>query len=321
VTSRWTRLAAALAGLAVGAAFLAYAFRDTAPAAVWSVLRAGHWGLPGVIVLLGTGLFIYAKAARWRALLGSAPSLPIAPLARAVLAGAALNACVPHAGEFVRAFSVQRGFGKAASAVLSSIVAERVFDLIGVLILGSIALRYVRVSADLAGAFRLLGVVVTVLAGAVLLALAAPALVRRTARLVAAPLPARAQAWVLRQAEEALAGLAPVRSPATSLRVLAWTFAQWLAAGVCVYGSAAVAGFDPGAAGAILVVVGMVVAFLLPNAPGYAGSMQVAFLVALRPAGVAEEAALAASFAYQLLMVLPIVVLGLAFLRPSLVKR
>ena len=321
MTSRWTRVAAVLTGLAVGAAFLAYAFRGTAPAAVWGLLRAGRWGVPGVVVLLGTGLFIYAKAARWRVLLGSAPPLPVAPLAKAVLAGAALNACIPHAGEFVRAFSVQRGFGKAASAVLSSIVAERVFDLIGVLILGSIALAYARVSADLAGAFRLLGVVATLLAGGVLLALAAPAQLRRIARAVAAPLPAPARAFVLRQVEEALVGLAPVRSPATSLRVLAWTFAQWLAAAISVYGSAAVAGFDPGVAGAVLVVVGMVVAFLLPNAPGYAGAMQVAFLIALRPLGITEQAALAASVVYQLLVVLPIAVLGLVYFRSSLARR
>ena len=321
MTSRRTRFAAALAGLAVGAAFLAYAFRGTAPAAVLSVLRAGHWGVPPIVVLLGTGFFVYAKAARWRVLLGSAPSLPLGPLAKSVLAGAALNACVPHAGEFVRAFSVQRGFGKAASAVLSSIVAERLFDLFTVLLLGSIALAFVTVSGGLVTAFRLLGVVTAVLAGGVLLALVAPALVRRVATIVALALPPAAQAWLLPQVEGALAGLAPVRSPVTALRVLAWSFAQWLAAGVCVYGCAAVAGFDPGVAGAILVVVGIVVAFLLPNAPAYAGSVQVAFLMTLKPLGVAEEAALAASFVYQLLMVLPLVALGFIFLGPSLAKR
>jgi uncharacterized membrane protein YbhN (UPF0104 family) len=71
----------------------------------------------------------------------------------------------------------------------------------------------------------------------------------------------------------------------------------------------------------MLVVVGIVVAFLLPNAPGYAGSVQVAFLVTLRPLGIAQELALGASVGYQLLMVLPVVVAGLALLRSSLVRR
>jgi uncharacterized protein (TIRG00374 family) len=319
--SSWSRVAAAVVGLGVGAAFLAYAFRGTPVADVWGVLQAGRWGLPAIVVLAGTTLFVYSKAARWRLLLGTTPSLPLAPLVKSVLAGLALNACVPHAGEFVRAFSLQRAFGRATSSVLSSIVAERVFDLFGVLILGSLALSSVHVSAELAAAFRLLAVVAAALAVAVLLSLAAPRLVRRLAAIVVAPLPTPLADWTLRHVEDALAGLAPVRSLATSLRVLAWSLVQWLAVALCVYGCAAVVGFDPGVAAALLVVVGIVVAFLLPNAPGYAGSVQVAFLVTLKPLGIAPGLALGASVVYQLLMVLPVVVLGLAYLRPSLARR
>ena len=68
----------------------------------------------------------------------------------------------------------------------------------------------------------------------------------------------------------------------------------------------------------VLVVVGIVMAFLLPNAPGYAGSVQVAFRVMLEPQGVPADAALAASFVYQLLMILPLIVVGLAWMRASL---
>jgi glycosyltransferase 2 family protein len=319
--SRWSRVAAALLGLGVGGIFLAYAFRGTPPAAVWAVLGAGHWGWPSLVVLTGTALFVYSKAARWRLLLGTAPALPVAPLVRSVLAGLALNACVPHAGEFVRAFSLQRAYGRAASAVLSSIVAERVFDLFGVLLLGSAALFFVRASAELGAAFRLLGVAAAVLAALVVVALAAPRLVRRLARACVSLMPTRPGDWVLRQVDEALQGLAPVGSPAVSIRVLAWSLAQWLAVALSVYGCAAVVGFDPGIAAAMLVVVGIVVAFLLPNAPGYAGSIQVAFVVTLRPLGIPDEFALGASVAYQLLMVLPLVVAGLGFLRSSLARR
>jgi len=319
--SLWSRIGAALLGLAVGALFLAYAFRGTPAAIVWGVLQAGHWGWPSAVVLGATALFVYAKAARWRLLLGTAPALPLAPLVRSVLAGLALNACVPHAGEFVRAFSLQRAYGRAASAVLSSIVAERVFDLFGVLILGSVALSFVRVSAELGDAFRLLAVVAASLAALVVTALAAPRLVRRIAAATVLPLPAGAGGWVLRQVDAALAGLAPVSSPALSVRVLAWSLAQWLAVAIAVQGCAAVVALGAGAAAAMLVVVGIVVAFLLPNAPGYAGSVQVAFLVTLKPLGVPDERALGASIVYQLLMVLPLVIAGLSVLRASLAKR
>jgi glycosyltransferase 2 family protein len=320
VRPSWTRIGAALAGLAVGGAFLAYAFHGTPAAAVWAILRHGNWPLPAAVVLGGTALFCYAKAARWRLLLAADPGLPLGPLARAVLVGLALNACVPHAGEFVRAFSVQRGFGRAASAVLSSIVAERVFDLFAVLLLGAAALSVAPVSADLAAAFRALAVFAAALAGGVVVSLAAPRRVRRIAALVVAWAPERARVWVLAQVDHALAGFAPVRSPSNSLRVLLWSLLQWLAVAVCVGGCAAVAGFTTGVATALLVVVGIVIAFLLPNAPGYAGSVQVAFLLVLRPLGVPDESALAASVVYQLLMIGPTVLVGLALLRTSLAR-
>jgi uncharacterized protein (TIRG00374 family) len=319
--SRWSRIAAALLGLAVGGVFLAYAFRGTAPAVVWGVLRAGHWGWPSLVALAGTALFVYAKAARWQLLLGGDRGIRVMALLSPVLSGLALNACVPHSGEFVRAFSLQRGHGRAASAVLSSIVAERVFDLFGVLILGSMALSFVEVSPELAEAFRLLAVVAAGLAALVVAALAVPRIVRRVAAACAGPLPVRLHDWLLRQVDEALAGLAPVRSPGVSIRVLAWSLAQWLAIALAVYGCAEVVGFNPGVPATMLVVVGIVVAFLLPNAPGYAGSVQVAFLITLKPLGVLDQYALGASFVYQLLVVLPLVVLGLAYLKASLAGR
>ena len=318
---RWKKLGAITVGLAVGAAFLVLAFRGTSAAAVWSALRNGHWSLFGPVVLAGTAAFIYAKTARWRLLLGSPAGLTVGWLAKPVLAGLALNALVPHSGEFVRAISLQRTRGNAASAVLSSIVAERVFDLFGVLIVGAVALGFVPTTVAMAVALRLLAVTAGILATGVVAALVLPGWVESVARFVARVLPGRAQAWILRQVREALSGLEPVRSLGTATIVMLWSLIQWIAVSVCVYGCARVIGFDPGFAAPGLVVVGIVVAFLLPNAPGYAGSVQIAFLYALRPLGVAEDAALAASIVYQLLMVLPFIVFGLLSLRVSLAKR
>jgi uncharacterized membrane protein YbhN (UPF0104 family) len=317
VSVPWSRLLGVVVGLVVGAAFLVLSFHGTPVRAVVDLLAAGHWGEPAVAVLAATVAYVWAKAARWRLLLGvQAP--PTIALLRPVTAGLALNALVPHAGEFVRAFSLQRRHGFAASAVLSSIVAERVFDLFGVLVLAAGALAYVPVAPELLAAMRLLALVAITLAVAVVAAVAAPAPMRRFAARLLAPLPARARARVLAEVDAALAGLAPVRSPRTSLAVFGWSLLQWLAIAACTAGSAAVAGAPIDAAPAILVVVGIVVAFLLPNAPGYAGAVQMAFRVTLVPLGVAPEAALAASFVYQLLMVLPVVVVGLAMLRTTL---
>ena len=309
-----TRLLAALVGVVVGGALLALAFHGTPPAAVWLLLARGDWGLPAATVLAATVVFVAAKSARWRLLLGSPTDLGVARLARPVLAGLALNALVPHAGEFVRAASLQRGAGRPASAVLSSIVAERVFDLFAVLVLGAIALASVEAGSALAAAMRLLAGVAGLLALMIVVALGFPAAIERVTRTLVRPLPQRMQGWVLAQKTAALAGLEPVRSPRTSAAVFGWSIIQWLAVAAAVHGCGAVVGLPIGLAAACLVVVGIVVAFLLPNAPGYAGSVQVAFLVTLKPLGAADEGALAASVVYQLLMVLPLIVGGLVCL-------
>jgi uncharacterized membrane protein YbhN (UPF0104 family) len=172
-----------------------------------------------------------------------------------------------------------------------------------------------------AAALRLVAVIAVLLAAAIAVALRYPELPRRIAVLIARPLPAAAGVWLMWQVAAALTGFEPVRSPRTAVRVLAWSVLQWLAVAVMVHGCGAVVGFALGAAACSLVVVGIVVAFLLPNAPGYAGSIQIAFLVVLRPLGTPDAAALAASIAYQLLVVLPLILAGIACLRATLRER
>lgn len=313
-----SRLLALVLGLTVGGALLAWSFRGTDVAAVLGLLRGGRWGLPAVSVLAGTAVFVWAKAVRWRWLLGTTAAPTARALVRPVTAGLALNALLPHAGEFVRAFSLQRQQGFVASAVLASIVAERVFDLFAVLLLAAWALAWVPVPAAVASAVHTLGAVAVTGSVGIVAVLVWPAPFQALAQWIAAVMPERLAEVFLREVAAALAGFAPVRSFRTAVRVLGWSLVQWLAIAVCAAGSALVVGDVIGLGAALLVVVGIVVAFLLPNAPGYAGSAQLAFLVSLGATGVAPAHALAASVVYQSLMILPVVVVGLAGLRGAL---
>ncbi len=316
-----SRLLVALAGLAIGAAFLWLAFRGTPPALVSGILARADWGLPAAEAVIATAAFALAKAARWRLLLGAPAGLGTAFLLRPVLAGLALNALLPHSGELVRAFGLNRAAGLAPGAVLSSIVAERVFDLFAVLILGGGALGLVDLGGAIASAVRLVGVIAAAFALLILLALRYPAVPQHLVALLARRLPARVAGGLTRQATAALEGLEPVRSPRTALLVLGWSLAQWLAVAVMVHGCGGVVHLALGAAACCLVVVGIVVAFLLPNAPGYAGSVQVAFLIVLGPLGLPDAPALAASVVYQLLVVVPLIIAGVACLQGTLRRR
>jgi len=313
-----SRLLGIAIGVSVGVGMLWLAFRGTDMPSVQAALLGGDWMWPAVGVLAGTILFVACKVARWRLLLGGAPRSTTFDLLCPTTAGLALNALVPHAGEVVRAMSLNRRGAYAASTVLASIVAERVFDLFAVLLLAALALAYVPVPGAIADAVRWVASLAGIGAGVIVTVLVWPNPFRELARRLARRLPARGASLLLREIDAAIDGLMPIRQPSTAAKVLLWSIVQWLAIALCAASSARVVGDPVGFGGALLVVVGIVVAFLLPNAPGYAGSVQLAFVMALSASGVTPAHAIAASIVYQCLMIAPVVALGLAWLRRSL---
>lgn len=316
--STGSRAALVSAGIASGALLVWLTFRGTPFASVVAVLREGRWGTSAATVLAAAATFAIAKTLRWRVLLGASPRLGFRALFRPVLAGLALNSLVPHSGELFRAVALQRTHARSPAQVLASIFVERLFDLFAILLLAAAALVALPAAGESLGpAFRTVGIVAGAGAAAVVVALVHPEFVRGVARALARPLPARGRGRVAALADELMLGLAPVRSPGTLAQSLAWSLVQWFASVVSVLGAAAIAGFALGVPAGILVAVGIVVAFLLPNAPGYVGATQLAFVVALRPLGVPDERALAASIAYQLLQILPLIVGGLLVLRSA----
>lgn len=291
-------------------------FRGTPLATVVQVLRDGRWGGAVPVLLAATSTFAIAKTVRWRLLLGRPTEPGFAGLLRAVLAGLALNSLVPHSGELFRAVALQRTHARSPAQVLASIFVERLFDLFAILLLAAAALVALPAAVESLGpAFRAVGLIAGFGALAVIVALVWPEFVRVTIRGLARPLPQRWRERVGALADELIVGLAPVRSPATLVQALGWSLLQWFATVVSVLGCASIAGFTLGVPAGILVSVGIVVAFLLPNAPGYVGATQLAFVVALHPLGVPDAQALAASIAYQLLQILPLTVAGLLVLR------
>ena len=305
-------------GAAIGALFLWIAFRQADLAQVVQALRHGDWTLPAFGLLVGTLLYVTSKAVRWRWLLGGAPEVRLRDLLKPTVAGLALNALLPHAGEFVRAASLQRRHGYVTAAVLASIVAERVFDLVAVLLLGATALSTVAVPGPMVAALRVMAWLAALGAALMVALWLRPAPFRKGIRQCTRPLPARWQERVLDEFDAAVGAFGVVRSPRTAAVVLLWSLFQWLAIALCAGCAARVVGVPVGASAALLVVEGIVVAFLLPNAPGYAGSVQLAFVMSLGASGVAPVPALAASVVYQALMIGPVVIVGLAVLPASL---
>src|SRR6185369_7686195 len=126
-------------GVLLGAVMLGAVGRRVDVGQVSAVLRDLEVGYAALAVVASLS-FLYVKAWRWTLLLSPLRPTRVRDLLRAVCAGTAANLIVPHAGEFTRVLMVGGRQPIPASALLASIVIERLFDFAAVLFfLGAVA--------------------------------------------------------------------------------------------------------------------------------------------------------------------------------------
>jgi uncharacterized membrane protein YbhN (UPF0104 family) len=317
------RVVAACVGIAAGAAFLYAALRSVDVAAVGQILAHGDWGAPGLAVLCGVALFVGFKARRWRMLLGDADRTSTRDLLRPVAIGLLLNALLAHTGEIARSIIINRKYGLPIPTVLMSIAVERLFDVLAVLALATIAGAATPVPNALAPPLRVLTALACV-AGLLLTAcLWQPARALSVVKSSTRWLPNRGQAWLDRQFHHAFDGIEPLRAAHRLPTAFVWSLIQWGAIVWSISWCGRVAGLPIGPALAVLVMVGMVVVFMLPNAPAYLGATQIAFLAVLAPVGIPRAGAIACSVVYLLLFIVPTMAAGAFALvaRPKIARN
>jgi len=115
-------------GLLISAVSLYIAVRNLKPAEVWQAFRQANylWIGPAVMLYL---FALVARTARWRALISSERRVPFRELLPTMAMGRGANNIYPfRAGEIVRALLLKRRNSVSASVGLASILVERVFD-------------------------------------------------------------------------------------------------------------------------------------------------------------------------------------------------
>jgi uncharacterized protein (TIRG00374 family) len=306
-----TRLAGgAVAGI-VTAATLVYALWGIDLAALGATLSAGNlWVVPPFLLVLG--VFYYTNAVRWRLLLVSFGRFQTAELLPSMMIGFAANNVLPlRVGEVIRAYLLGKDLQVSRSGVLMNLALERLLDLIAILTIFFVGLLLLpeapqsfRTTAWLA-----LGAT-TVLAAALALFVAMPEQIERAWRYLAQPLAAsigeRGSIYVAQFAK----GLAPMRDARAAALLIGQSIGRWLLsvmlAWLAVYAFAGSVSLS-----AAMVTLGITAfAVSLPSTPGFVGPMQAAFVLALTPLGIDQEAALAASLLFLLGHWIPVTAAG-----------
>lgn len=308
-------------GLAV--ALLAYFLRHADLFAVADEIRGGRVDL--LVIAVGTTMATYAlRALRWRYMLEPIGPAKLSDAFRTTVIGFAASFLLPaRAGEFLRPYLMARRSGWSATAGFATIVLERVFDMVTVLVLFAAFLLVFDSSeaAVDAGLYRALEVGGVVAAGAAVAVLAVFfILVSHRAALdwmtgtIRRVLPARLGDGVVRLVEMFVTGLGVVREPRRALVTIALSLPLWLSIAAGIWLVSRAFGIAIPYTGSFLLMAILVIGVAVPT-PGAVGGFHEAFrLGATAFYAVPNDRAVGAALVLHAISFVPVTLLGILFM-------
>jgi len=308
-------------GLAVSALFAYLAVRHVDFQSVWRGLRtSNYWWLVPAFATLAVAILL--KAVRWRYMFTRETRPPTPPVVAALLVGYFFNSVLPaRAGEAARVLALNRRAGTSVAEAVATVVLERAYDIVCLLLLLFVALPWLP-SISWLRAAATLGVVIATGLVVAIVVLA----IWGTRPIHFALRPLRRLPFIAGERIEHVGdrigeGLAAARQPHLLAAALGLTTLAWLMLGLSAW--FVMRGFHLGLpfAAALLVVVATNIAQVVPSSPGAVGVFEASALVALRPYHVSDSEALSYALVLHALNLLPFIVVGPILLRQTLALR
>ena len=305
-------------GIIVSIVFLTLAMRGLDLEGFWTTVRQANywWLIPGVVVYFGA---VWARTWRWHYMLRHIKRVSLARLFPIVVIGYMGNNVYPaRAGEVLRSYVLKREHGVRVSSSLATVIIERLFDGLTMLLFVFAALPFVDLHGKLAD-YRPFIIGFTLLFVAALLVFlfvaSRPVLAHAVySPLVTLLLPARFHDKVLGIAERFLEGLASLARGREVFMIFGTSVLVWLfETGKYWFVMHA---FDFNVSFFTLMLMNGVVnlATTIPGAPGHVGTFDAPGIAILSAAGVARSTAVVYTLVLHAALWLPITLLGAFYL-------
>jgi uncharacterized protein (TIRG00374 family) len=271
--------------------------------------EANYLTLPLMLGLLFG--FYWLKTMRWSWMLRPVEKLTTRQLFGPMLIGFAANNLLPaHLGEFIRVYVVRRQYGVPLGTVLSTVVLERIFDVMAILALFGIGLAYSgELPADYRnGALMLGGGALAVVAAVIVYLIWTEWFVSVTATVMGKlPLPPSLTKKIVEMLRTGADGLGSLRSVRSVTAIIVSSMVQWLLNGMIAFVALRAFGIPVSLATGLIVTGVTAVAVTIPSSPGYFGVIQVAFRLSMEAQANPPDPALVlgSSFYYHLSMYIP----------------
>ena len=298
-------------GAGVSALFLVIALRNLHLGEVWAVMRTARYGwiVPGVAVYF---FGVWARTWRWDYLLRPMKRIPLRRLFPVVVIGYMGNNVYPaRAGEVIRAYVLRRRERVSVSASLATIIVERVFDGLVMLIFVFLGLPFTPMPAWLqwmvvAASLLFFGALAVFMTLAAKIEWAEAAYVWAIDRAV----PSRFRTSVRGFADRFMTGLHSLRSGRDVLMLFVTSIVIWLAETVKYW--FVMHAFDFSVPFWVLMLMNGIVnlATTIPSSPGYVGTFDAPGIEILSIFGVARSLAASYTLVLHAALWLPITLLG-----------
>jgi glycosyltransferase 2 family protein len=300
-----------LVGILVSIVSLYFAFQGFDLGALWDAM--GRVQIPFFLLLIVPYILTFmTKVWRWRTMFHPDESL----VPTSLLFSALMISYIPlpfRAGEVARAVVTSRRSGIPAPRVFSTILVEKVLDVLALLLLLGISLPFISLTSDMQqmqSSAISLGVLVLALALVLLVFILKPDFALKIVHVVAARLPARLGPRIETATEHALQGLAPLSNPSVALRLGLWSIATWSVNAVTVYLMLRAFNVDLLPFAATVLVVTSNLSMVIPAAPGSVGTFELAVVTVLKLFGIEETRAQTFAIVYHFVGLVPVALLG-----------
>ena len=215
-----------------------------------------------------------------------------------------------RAGEVARGVVTSAKTGMPVARVFSTILVEKVLDVLALLFLLGISLPFVELSEELKGSASLLGIAVVAFALVLLALVIRPDIARRVVHAVASRLPARFGPRIEATVDHVLDGLGPLSRPRVATRLGLWSLGTWGVNSITVYLLLLAFNINVSPLAAVVVVVTSNLSMVVPAAPGYVGTFELAVQKVLEILGQPGDVALAFALVYHVVGLAPVAILG-----------
>jgi len=309
-------------GLVVTVLAVVYALRGVALEDTGDALADSNlwWLVPSSIVFAAG---VWLRGLRWWTLFGAQQRPSLREVTRALLVGYFFNNILPaRAGEAARVISLHRRTGTPRAQTLGTVVAERVFDVLALLIILFAAYPWLPTITWLRAA-AIFAVLVVVAIGALVFVLvrydelAIHWLLSPLRRIRRDGFAERVELAAI----NATRGLVAIRSPRVALQSLALTIVSWVVLSASYWILMQAFSLDLPFAAGLLVTVTINMGLVLPSSPAAIGVFEAATILALKAFAIPEAQALSYALVLHLLNLVPFLVVGAVLLGPGALRR